>query len=239
MTSPRTSRTAPARISAVAATVLALGLLAGGCGSGDGGSGDGGAEDGVRTAPSAPPATGTGPYPTPTGAATATATAPGTDAPARPAPTGTDKPRGSTVRPEDVDPADADEVGEGALTALWTFDAAADSGPHDAELRAADAGWLTEAYADRLRAHQPQSVPGAQWQEWAEHGARTTVVPEKTEDAAKPPDTETEAWRQWTVTATPSGREGWKGEPVVAAVYVQLTRATADKPWRVADVTVR
>lgn len=228
MTSPRT------RITAVAATVLTLGLLAAGCGSGDGG---GGGQEDVRTAPSAPPATGTGPYPTPTPTPTGTAT--GTDAPALPGPTGTAEPRGSDVRPEDVDPADADEVGEGALTALWTFDAAADSGPHDAELRAADAGWLTEAYADRLRAHQPQSVPGAQWQEWAEHGARTTVEPRKTEDAAKPPDSETEAWRQWTVTATPSGREGWKGEPVVAAVYVQLTRTTADKPWRVADVTVR
>ncbi|WP_405441590.1 hypothetical protein [Streptomyces niveus] len=232
MTSPRT------RISAVAATVLTLGLLAGGCGSGDGGGGGG--ED-VRTAPSAPPATGTGPYPTPTPTPTGTASAapPGTDAPTRPRPSGTGEARGSTVRPEDVDPADADKVGEGALTALWTYDTAADSGPHDAGLRAADAGWLTEAYADRLRAHQPQSVPGAQWQEWAEHGARTAVVPEKTEDAAKPPDSETEAWRQWTVTATPEGREGWKGEPVVSAVYVQLTRATADEPWRVADVTVR
>lgn len=231
MTSPRT------RITAVAATVLTLGLLAGGCGSGDGGGSGGGGEDGVRTAPSAPPATGTGPYPTPTPTSTGTATA--TDAPPPNSPTGTAKPRGSDVRPDDVDQADADEIGEGAVTALWTFDAAADSGPHDAQLRAADAGWLTEAYAERLRAHEPRSVPGAQWQEWAEHGARTGVVPRKTEDAAKPPDSDTEAWRQWTVTATPSGREGWKGEPVVAAVYVQLTRAAADKPWRVADVTVR
>ncbi|MER8069075.1 hypothetical protein ABTZ59_12360 [Streptomyces sp. NPDC094034] len=220
MTYPRTRTTI-----ASAATVLAIGLLAGGCGFGGGG------EERARTAPSAPSATGTGPYPTPS--------APRTDTPALPEPTGDDAPRGDTTRPHDVDQTDADAVGEGALRALWTYDTTTDSGPRDAELRAAEAGWLTGAYADQLRAHRPSSVPGAQWREWAGHRARTTVALKKTEDAAKPPDTGTKAWRQWTITATPKGRGRWTGEPVVASVYVQLTRTTADRPWRVAEVTVR
>ncbi|MFD3482626.1 hypothetical protein [Streptomyces sp. NPDC058665] len=216
------------------ATVLAIGLLTGGCGSG----GDGGQR--ALPEPSAPPATGTGPYPTPS--------VPRTDAPALPEPTGptepaepasTDTPRGSAVRPQEVEGTDADAVGGGVLKALWTYDTTTDGGPRDAELRAAEAGWLTGAYADQVRAHRPRSVPGAQWREWAGHHARTTVALKKTEDAAKPPDTGTEAWRQWTVTATPKGREGWTGDPVVSSVYVHLTRTTTDKPWRVAEVTVR
>ncbi|TXL83760.1 hypothetical protein [Streptomyces sp. IB2014 016-6] len=216
------------------ATVLAIGLLSGGCGSGGGG------EERALPEPSAPQATGTGPYPTPS--------APRTDAPALPEPTepgepteptSTATPRGSTVRPQEVDGTDADAVGEGALRALWTYDTTTDSGPRDAEMRAAEAGWLTGEYADQVRAERPPSVPGVQWREWAGHRARTTVGLKKTEDAAKPPDTGNEAWRQWTVTATPKGREGWTGDPVVSSVYVRLTRTTTDKPWRVAEVTVR
>ncbi|MCX4233220.1 hypothetical protein [Streptomyces ortus] len=209
-----------------AATVLVLGLLAGGCGSG------GGDEERAVAAPSTPPPTGTGPYPTPSAPATHPPEA------AVPEPESTDEPRGGTVLPRDVDRTDADAVSEGALKVLWTFDTTTDSGPHDAEVRAADAGWLTGAYADRLRAQRPRTIPGVQWQEWAEHRAHTTVVPRKTADAAQPPDTDTGAWRQWTVTATPSGRRQWTGEPAVVTVFLHLTRTAGDQPWRVADVTV-
>lgn len=171
---------------ASAAAVLAIGLLSGGCGSGGGGSGG----ERARPEPSAPLATGTAPYPTPS--------APRTDAfsPKEPiGPTRTDTPRGSAVRPQEVDGTDADAVG--------------------------------------------QSATGVRWRERAGHRAGTTVPLKKTEDAAKLPDTGTEARRQWTVTATPKGREGWKGAPAVSSVYVHLGRTTAGKPWRVAEVTVR
>ncbi|MET4926986.1 hypothetical protein P3L51_32315 [Streptomyces sp. PSRA5] len=224
MTSPRTW-------GATAMVVITLGLPAGGCGSGSGGgSGSGSGSGSEERALTAPAATGTGPYPTPS----ATRTNP----PVLPKPKGTGKPRGTTIRPQDVDRTDADAVSRGALTSLWTFDAATDRGPHDAGLRAADAGWLTRAYADRLRAHRPP-VPDAQWREWVEHRAYTTVALTKAEDAARPPGTETEAWRQWIVTATPSGNGRWKGEPVIVVVYVHLTRTVVGEPWRVANVTVR
>lgn len=122
---------------------------------------------------------------------------------------------------------------------MWTFDTAIDSGPYDASVRAADAGWLTPAYAKRLRTHQSRSVPGTQWREWAGHHASTVVTLEKAEDAAIPPDTGTQAWRQWAVTASPHGRDRWTGEPTTVVAYVQLIRAAAGQAWRVADVTVR
>ncbi|WP_413807652.1 hypothetical protein [Streptomyces sp. OE57] len=215
----------PRGITAAAATVLTLTLAASGCGSDISGEGR------ARSSTPSPAATGTGPYPTPSASRTA--------APESPSPRPTGTPRGGTPRPGDVEQTDADAVSRGALTALWTFDTAVDRGPHDAELRAVDAGWLTKAYADRLRSRQPQSVPGAQWQEWVRHRAYGTVELEQAEEAAKPTDTGTEAWRQWTVITTPSGRDQWTGQPVPVAAYVHLTRAAAGTAWRVADVIVR
>ncbi|MGK3944964.1 hypothetical protein ABK046_42040 [Streptomyces caeruleatus] len=138
----------------------------------------------------------------------------------------------------DIDQRQADAVARGTLTVMWTFDSAIDHGPHDASVRAADAGWLTRAYAARLRAYRPRSAPGAQWNEWASHRAYTIVTLQKTEDAARPADTDTEAWRQWTVTTTPSGRDGWSAKPTTVIAYVHLTRTATDKTWRVDDVTV-
>lgn len=210
----------------LAAVTFALLLALGGCGSGSGSGDDTGA---ASAAPSAPAATGTGPYPSPSGPGEAT-----------PLPTATPgTPRVDVPRPADVDQRDADAVARGALTVLWTFDTVTDSGPHDAGVRAADAGWLTPAYARRLRGHQPRSVPGAQWREWAGHRAATDVTLERAPDAAIPPDTGTEAWRQWAVTASPHGSDRWTGEPTTVVAYVRLTRAAAGQAWRVADVAVR
>ncbi|MEV7345462.1 hypothetical protein [Streptomyces sp. NPDC093544] len=215
MTPPSTRDT-----TAVAATVLALVLTLGGCGSGG--------EQGASDRPSAPAATGTGPYPTPPDAREAA-----------PLPAGAKgTPKGGVTRPADVDQRNADAVGRGALEVMWTFDADIDSGPQDAGVRAADAGWLTKAYATQLRAHRSRSVAGAQWREWAGHRAYTVVTVRKAEDAAMPGDTGTEAWGQWTVTATPFGRDGWKGGPTTVAAFVHLTRTAAGGTWRIADVTV-
>lgn len=205
---------------AAAAMALAAVLTAAGCGSGTDG-----ARQGPAT-PSAPAATGTGPYPTPSDAAEAA-----------PLPAGSGgTPKGGVPKPDDVDQADADVVSKGALTVMRTFDTTVDRGPSDAEARAASAGWLTDAYAARLSEHRPRAAPGAPWQEWAGHRAYTTVALQKAEDAAKPADTDTEAWRQWAVTTTPRGRDGWTGEPATVPAYVQLTRKAAGEAWRVDDI---
>jgi hypothetical protein len=215
MTIPSTGRAA-----AVVTAVLACVLFAAGCGTGG--------EQDTAVLPSASAAAGTGPYPPPP--------APREGEPLPIGSKGT--PEGGVLRPADIDQKHADAVARGTLTVMWTFDAVIDSGPHDASVRAADAGWLTKTYASRLRAHRPRSAPGTQWNEWASHRAYTVVTLQKTEDAARPADTDTEAWRQWTVTATPSGRDGWSGKPTTVVTYVQLTRTAAGEAWRVDDVTV-
>ncbi|MFF7987737.1 hypothetical protein ACFZDK_53380 [Streptomyces sp. NPDC007901] len=216
MTSPGTRRT-------TAAVVLALAVALNGCGNGAGGG---------RTAPAEPSrsaATGTGPYPTPSGAGEASAL------PAR----STGAPEHGASRASDVDRSDPDAVSKGALTALWTFDTVTDDDPFAADVRAADGGWLTAAYADELRSHRAESVRDVQWRQWTTHRARTTVALAPADDAAKPADTRTEAWRQWAVTTTPHGRDHWTGKPTTVAAYVHLTRTGPGKPWRVAGVLLQ
>ena len=98
---------------------------------------------------------------------------------------------------------------------------------------------MTKSYARQLGQHHARSAPGAQWGEWTKHRAYTTVELAKTEDAVKPADTDTVAWRQWTVTTTPHGRDGWKQKPTTVVAYVHLLRSAADTAWRVTGVTVR
>ncbi|MEV4047117.1 hypothetical protein [Streptomyces sp. NPDC049744] len=210
---------------AAAATALAVALIASGCAPDSGAVTHGSS----LPSPSPPAVTGSGPYPTPSNAIEAV--------PLPESPRAT--PRGNASPPDAIDHADADAVGRGVLTMMWTFDTTSDAAPFNASVRAARTGWLTEAYAALLRAHRPRAVPGAQWQEWASHRARTTVTLHQAEDAAKPADTATEAWRQWVVTATPHGRDRWTGEPVTALAYVRLTREDTSAAWRVDEVLTR
>ncbi|WP_326807123.1 MULTISPECIES: hypothetical protein [unclassified Streptomyces] len=215
------------------ALALTLTLAVAGCGGG-GDDGDGGgkarADASASSGTSSPaPETGTGKPSSPP--------APSTTAPSPSSSGGT--PKGGIPKPGDVDQGDADAVGEGTLKAMWTSDTTIDSGPQDATVRTADAGWLSEKYEKQLRGHRSRSAPGAQWEKWTHHRAYTKVEVAKTEDAARPDDTDTEAWRQWTVTTTPHGRDGWKPKPTTVAAYVQLVRSAPDADWRVAGVTVQ
>ncbi|GGX36651.1 hypothetical protein [Streptomyces chryseus] len=163
--------------------------------------------------------------PTPTAAATRPPGKPG-------------QPKGGIPTPGDVDQADATEVSRAALTAMWTYDTAIDNSRNDAGRRVAAAGWCTAAYADQLRDAAARSGPGSDWGQWAKHRAYTTVTLQRTEDAGRPRDTPTTAYRQWTLTLTPHGRDGWKGKPETSTAFVELTRSDG-KAWRLAAVSVR
>ncbi|MGI5347353.1 hypothetical protein ACQEU8_04070 [Streptomyces sp. CA-250714] len=219
-------------IAATAGLALALALLLlAGCGAVGNGVADGG--DKGRTPAAASPGTGPrSPAPTDAGETEATDKTRGTNKTQR-------TPKGGVPQPEDVDRTDADAVSKGALTAMWTYDTAIDRGPADAGVRTADAGWLTPSYAGQLRERRARSGPGAQWGTWAKHRAYTKVSLTKTEDAAMPDDTDTVAWRQWTVAPTPHGRDGWTQEPTSVVAFVHLVRKSADAPWQVADITAR
>lgn len=219
------------------ALVLAFALGAGACGQQGGDDG----RSARASADPAPVASGTGPYPTPSDP-TGAGSEPGTSASATPAapsgsPVGT--PKGGVPRAADVTRTDADAVGSGALKALWTFDTAVDSAPRAADVRAADAGWLTREYATQLRSRQGESISDTQWRQWTDHRAYTTVALSAADDAARPADTGTEAWRQWIVTTTPHGRDHWRGEPAAIAAFVRLTRAAPGKAWQVAGVQLQ
>ncbi|WP_330346623.1 hypothetical protein OG858_47340 (plasmid) [Streptomyces europaeiscabiei] len=206
---------------AAAAAALAA-VLATGCGA------FGGDDSGSDAAPPKEPTpSGTGPYPLPRDATEAA-----------PLPTGaTGQPKGGIPSPADVDSSDATAVSKAALTALTTSDTAIDTSRNDAGRRTAEAGWCTTSYAEQLRAAVSRSQPGTDWTTWAEHKAYTRPRLTLTEEAGRPNDTPSTAYRQWTITLTPTGRDGWKGREEVHVAFAELTRATASKPWRLNAVT--
>ncbi|MEU3084539.1 hypothetical protein ACIGQC_29850 [Streptomyces albidoflavus] len=205
-----------ARRAAVPAVVLALALTA--CTSSE--------PSADPVPPSAPAASGTGPWPTPS-------------TPAEPLPSvPVRQPKGGIPTPGDADQ-DPTEVSRGALTALSTYDTAVDTSRHQAALRTADAGWCTPRYADQLREAVPRAAPGAAWTTWTRHRAVVRPTLERADQAGGPPDTERRAYRQWTITLTPHGRDGWTGTPEVQTAYATLTRTGPAAPWRVAALSLQ
>jgi len=173
-----------------------------------------------------------GPHSDPAGngtSASRTSTEPTT--PAVTIPTG----RAGTPRPglpTGVDGNSADAVTKAALTTMWTIDTTIDTTQYDATARAFP--YLTTEYAAKLKDGRPRSAPGAQWQTWTDHTAWTTVTLSPTEDAGRPADTPTTAYRQYTVTATPHGTDGWTGDPIETTAFVTLTRNNG--PWKISSV---
>ena len=126
-------------------------------------------------------------------------------------------------------------VAEAAVITSWTMTTGSDTSQYQAELRAAP--FLTPAYLAALKASPPVAAPGAQWTLWASRDAQTTVsaVPEA---AGQPADTGTTADRQFGITVTPHGDNGWTGAPVTATVFVTLARAGPGQPWLVSGIQV-
>ncbi|MFJ3883435.1 hypothetical protein ACIPW5_39050 [Streptomyces sp. NPDC090077] len=137
--------------------------------------------------------------------------------------------------PSRIDQRDADAVGRAALTIMWTIDTTIDVSQHDATLRSLPL--VTPQYAEQIKGTPPRSAPGADWAEWAAHHAYTTVQLQAADDAGRPADTTTEAYRTWIVTATPHGDPAsWTGKPQTVTVFTHLTRPDAAQPWRVEAV---
>ncbi|GAA2110938.1 hypothetical protein GCM10009802_08330 [Streptomyces synnematoformans] len=207
-----------------AAAVLAVAVLLTGCSLADD---DQAPEPEPTTASPAP--SGAGPY-----------EEPADPTPAQTLPKGEDgTPHGGIPHPDDVDEHDASAVSEGALTAMFTYDTTIDASRNDAGRRAAEAGWCTEEYARQLRAAAARSAPGADWATWAEHRAYTTVKLTAADEAGRPADTPTTAYRQWNITVTPHGRNDWKGQPQHSTVFAELQRADPDAPWRLAAISIQ
>lgn len=132
--------------------------------------------------------------------------------------------------PHHIDQKDATAVSKAALTIMHTVDSTVDEGLRDARLRAAR--YLTDDYAATIEAEPVQFVP-AEWRRHRVHLAVRLRLLERERGA--PPDGPTDAYRQWQVTTTPKGRDGWRGEPHTMLAYVALTRSSARGSWRIAD----
>ncbi|MFJ2561317.1 MULTISPECIES: hypothetical protein [unclassified Streptomyces] len=209
----------------LALTVTAL-LVTAGCS----GSDDGTVSGKPPAASTAPAPTGTGPYPVPTNA---------TAAPEQPRATELRQPKGGIPSPGGVDQADAGAISRAALTALMTYDTTVDSSRTEASLRTAAAGWCTASYGATLRATTSRSGTGAAWATWASHRAYTTVELTPADEAGRPADTATTAYRQWSMTVTPKGRDGWTGAPEQYAAFVELVRAAPGAPWRLNSLSLQ
>jgi hypothetical protein len=183
-----------------------------------------------------PPATNPTVTLTPSPTATAPPLAPTTPVltPGRPAHTSPSPalPRG-VPDPRAIDHTDATAVAKAALITMWVVDSATDEGQRDAYLRALP--YLTDEYTAQVRADPATpSLPG----DWRKHRAyaRVTVQRLPAEEGA-PADTTTAVYRQWQITARPTGRDGWRGDPVPATAYTALQRPAAGQPWRIAQIT--
>ncbi|WP_190856874.1 hypothetical protein [Actinomadura sp. RB99] len=158
----------------------------------------------------------------------ASATAPSAPAAIAPAPTAT--PHGGLPDPKTVDRGDATAVSRAAVKVMWTVDAATDRSQLDAYLRAKP--YLSPEYAERVNAEPAGAVPSL----WRDHRAyaRVHLTRQAPEDGIGA-DTAATAHRQWGVTVTPTGRDGWTGKPVHAIAFVSLIRR--DGGWQVSGVT--
>lgn len=132
--------------------------------------------------------------------------------------------------------ADATAVARAAVTVMWTYDTTIDTSPYGASVRAAP--FLVPSYAAQIKAAPPVAAPGADWNLWSAHRAYTVVSLTAESDSGAPPDTDTTAYRQLGVTITPTGRDGWRGQPQTQTVFVVLNRSGSSAAWRVGTVSV-
>jgi len=132
-----------------------------------------------------------------------------------------------------VDRHDPTAVALAWATGAYGSDTAYDSGPHDAQLRAAVL--LDQALAAQVRGYTPHSGPGADWLTWAAHRSWIEVTA-TLDHEDRPPDTAGLALRQVLVESVAHGRDGWTGPGPRAAAFVSLKPA-ADGTWQVSNTT--
>jgi len=120
----------------------------------------------------------------------------------------------------------------GAARAWAASDTDSDADPNATTRRAA--AWLTPTLAAQVRAFHSAAAPGARWALWTAHRAYLRVQARLSGDD-HPVDTATGAARAVLVTATPIGRDGWRGPVARFVVVVSLARTPAG--WRAAAIT--
>ena len=132
------------------------------------------------------------------------------------------------------DGASANEVAVAAVVAMWTMDTTTDTSPLDAQRRAAT--WLAPNLA--AATEQTETISGgAWWTELAAHRGTTTVDAHLATEAGQPPDTTTLAYRSIAATITPTGTDGWHGQPWIVTTRLVLARPDQTRPWQITDMS--
>jgi len=127
---------------------------------------------------------------------------------------------------------DPDVVAVAGLTAYYRADTAIDLGPADTHRRALP--WTTGQLAAGIRGDRPVTGPGATWTTLAAHHGYTTVTITRAYDDGAPTDSRTVVYRQFTVTTTPRGRDGWTGPPATQTEFLTLSQTWAR--WRISGL---
>jgi hypothetical protein len=133
-------------------------------------------------------------------------------------------------RPQSVDQESIDAVALDGARALASADTSVDPRPQHTAVRAAQAGWLTPAYAREQLHASLVAAPGAEWNVWTRHRAYLLVSSRLSGDD-HPADTATVAARVVLLTEQPIGRDGWHGDPVTSVVAVVLMKV--NHVWRI------
>lgn len=118
------------------------------------------------------------------------------------------------------------------LDSTFSYNTNLDKSPQAALERSAV--WYTPSAAKKLAAAGPQGSPGKQWTTWSQHHVITTVTVSAAPDSGAPPETSTSAYRQFAVTVTPHGSNGWTAPPELYACFVTLTNTSVG--WQVASL---
>lgn len=178
-----------------------------------------------------PPATptstaGSGPspqQPAPAGASTTTTTS----TPVTPAVT-------TAASAGTVNRSDPTAVAEAMLDTTFRSNTTTDTSPYTAVKRSL--AWFTPAAAARVLASAPTSPVGAEWITWTAHEVTTSVAVHINTDPGAPADTATSADRQFNVTVTPHGEDGWTTAPDQYQCFVTLTRTSPTGAWQVSNL---
>ena len=171
------------------------------------------------------------PTTTPTPATTSTTTTPSPT----PTPSATSAapawPRGIDKSLLDVDETDPDAVGLAWVTIATAYDTATDTNPADAMRRAAP--YLSPALAEHFTADTHVRTD-PEWSKAAAHDAYLDVTVERI-DLNPPADTETTKHRDYEITRTWTGNDGY--ERALDPLYISIRLSqTPSGQWQISDI---
>lgn len=127
--------------------------------------------------------------------------------------------------------ASPDQVAKVGLEVMFQSYCDRDTGPHAAARRAL--AYLAPPMSTDVLAAPPVASAGAKWDLWMRHRAVLTSQVTPGNDPT-PPDTANRVYRQYQVTQTVRGENGWSAPDETTTVFVTLVRTP--EGWRISEL---